>query len=91
MRGYSHKVDANQSDVVRALERAGFQVFDLSRVGGGMPDLLVYRPLTGYHVVEVKSPGGTLTPQQVRFHERVPVEILRTVDDVVEAIATKRV
>ena len=35
--------DANHSEIVRALEQIGCSVLDLSRVGGGCPDLLVAR------------------------------------------------
>jgi hypothetical protein len=62
------KVDANHAAIVRALRAIGASVQDLSRVGGGMPDLLV-----GYHGTNVllevkdgsKAPSArVLTPAQ---------------------------
>lgn len=51
---YRSRVDANHHAVVSALRQIGCSVTDLSRVGGGVPDLLV-----GYHgrtlLVEVKD------------------------------------
>ncbi len=40
-KGYAHKVDANQSDVVDALRRVGAIVEVTSSAGGGFPDLVV--------------------------------------------------
>ncbi len=56
--GYSFKRahrDANQGEIVAALERAGAFVIDLSMVGGGVPDLLVARHGSLYWC-EVKNP-----------------------------------
>lgn len=68
------RTDANHAEIVRSLRVIGASVEDLSRVGGGCPDLLV-----GYHgvtlLLEVKD--GTkppsarkLTGDQVTWHER---------------------
>lgn len=40
-KGYAHKVDANQSDVVDALRRVGAIIEVTSSAGGGFPDLVV--------------------------------------------------
>jgi hypothetical protein len=53
------RVDANHAAIVKALRAIGASVQDLSRVAGGVPDLLV-----GYHgtnvLLEVKD--GTKAP-----------------------------
>jgi len=41
MRQYRKRVDPNQADIVKALERAGCTVCKLDGMGGGVPDLLV--------------------------------------------------
>lgn len=61
------KTDSNQSDIVSALRQTGHGVVDLSSVGNGCPDLLVGRGGT-WVMVEVKSKGGKLTPEQVIWH-----------------------
>lgn len=62
---YAARVDATQPDIVYALQAVGALVLDLSRAGGGVPDLLVY--FRGrYFLLECKSTGGTLTPAQLR-------------------------
>lgn len=60
------KRDANQAEIVKALESVGASVLDLADVGRGCPDLLV-----GYAgrewLIEVKTPTGKLTPDEVAF------------------------
>jgi hypothetical protein len=61
------KVDTIQPAVVEALRKAGASVQVLSSVGKGVPDLLVgYKMLN--ILLEVKSPGGALTPVQRVWH-----------------------
>ena len=50
------KVDATHGQIVHALRAAGFSVVDLSRVGGGVPDLLVGGRGHSW-LVEAKRPG----------------------------------
>ncbi len=47
-------LDANHLEIVRALERVGCTVLDLSAVGGGAPDLAVGRGRITY-LLELKS------------------------------------
>lgn len=93
----SHRAhrDRNHVPIVRALEAAGCVVVDLSSVGGGCPDLLVYRRATGLlRLVEIKNPETTLrkdgTPyasqketvrRQAEFARRVPVWRALTVEE----------
>jgi hypothetical protein len=63
-------------------------VFDASRAGSGFPDLVCgYRGRTW--LLEVKAWGGSLTPDQERFHGSFRGE-LYVVRDVDEALATTR-
>lgn len=62
------KVDANQAEIVKALREAGATVTDLSKCGRGVPDLLVgYKNINT--LLELKMPGGKLTPPQVKWHK----------------------
>lgn len=61
------KVDVTQASIVKALREAGATVQDLSAVGRGVPDLLVGYNTVNY-LIECKSPGGKLTPQQRVWH-----------------------
>ena len=38
---YAKRTDANQAEIVKTLREAGADVYDLSRDGKGIPDLLV--------------------------------------------------
>jgi len=67
------KIDANQPAIVNALRLAGAHVLDLSRLGGGCPDILAeYRGR--WLLLEIKD--GTrkpserrLTEMEARFHQ----------------------
>src|SRR5512139_2742958 len=68
MRNPPARVDANQSDIVLALRAAGCSVEHTHMVGNGFPDLAVSR--NGHTVLmEVKMPGGKLTPAEQRFRD----------------------
>jgi hypothetical protein len=66
------RTDANQSEIVEALLRAGCTVQLLHQVGGGCPDLVCgYRGVN--YLIEVKDGSKTpsrrvLTPQQELWH-----------------------
>jgi Holliday junction resolvase len=73
--------DANETEIVRALEAQGFVVDRVS--GAGIPDLLISKGGAMW-LAEVKMPKGTFKPSQVlwrqRFQGPVPVT-LRSVED----------
>lgn len=73
MSRFARKVDANQGEIVTALEGIGVQVVDLSGVGEGLSDLMcAWRGVL--HLVEIKNLDGRgkkLTIPQVRFHEKM--------------------
>jgi hypothetical protein len=60
------KVDATQAAIVEALRAAGAIVVSLAALGGGCPDLLVWRDDRAW-LLEVKSRNGRLTPAQERW------------------------
>jgi hypothetical protein len=87
MRKYSHKVDSNQAEIVRALRDIGASVLVLSRVGRGCADLAVgFRGLT--YFLEIKNDKGKLTPAEQEFMEEWNghYAIVRTVDEALAAI-----
>jgi hypothetical protein len=81
------KVDANQADIVAALRRIGATVQCLHQVGHGCPDLLV-----GWHgeniLLEVKMPGGDMTPDELKLHDdwQGEVNIVRSISDALECL-----
>jgi hypothetical protein len=60
------RIDGNHVEVVSALRKIGCSVASLAAVGKGVPDLLVAFHGVNY-LIEVKVPGGKLTPDQERF------------------------
>lgn len=72
-RQYARRVDANQSEIVRALEGIGVGVIDLSGYGDGVGDLLcVFRGKLD--LLEVKSESArkgdkALTLPQIRVRD----------------------
>lgn len=64
---YAKRVDKNQEEIVAALRNAGYYVYDQSRHGRGLPDLLVCSK-TGISVqMEVKMPGESFTSAEAAF------------------------
>ena len=96
--------DRNHGEIVEALEAVGCFVVDLSTVGDGCPDILVYRKATGLlRLLEIKNPETTAKThrkadrklnatdrKQEAFRSLVPVWIVRTVDEALEAMEIKR-
>lgn len=73
------KRDANHRDIIQALRDAYITVFDTADVGRGYPDLVCGHQGQNY-LLEIKTQGGKLTPDQVEFIEtwRGTVHIVRT-------------
>lgn len=84
------KIDANQTQVVSALEAAGATVQSLAAVGKGVADLLVvFR--SNLFLLEVKDGNKIpskqkLTPAQVEWHQRWPVEVVNSPEQALQAI-----
>jgi hypothetical protein len=92
------RTDQNQKAIVDALRAAGCGVVDLSKVGGGVPDLLVEAPTWPHAMtlLEVKNPekpkaDRELTPAQVKFHAgwRGSLFVVETVDEALAAVGLK--
>ena len=62
------KVDANQGDIVAAIRKAGYYVFDTHKLGDGFPDILCVNKAGQVVLFEIKMPGGTLTKAEREFH-----------------------
>lgn len=70
MRRYTQsRKDENQATIVPDLERLGMLVLDTSSCGDAVPDLFIYyRRKDKWTPMEIKMPGGTFTPAQIRAH-----------------------
>lgn len=79
--------DGNHKDIVRALRFAKCSVVDLADVGGGVPDLLVGRSHRVTRLLEVKTPGESLTPDQKEFRSNWNGTPVVTVTSIEEALA----
>jgi VRR-NUC domain len=80
------KVDLNHQVIVATLRAIGCEVLSLAAVGKGVPDLLVYHPLSGMHLIEVKSEKGKLLPGQRAFKNKWPVTVVRTAKEAIKAV-----
>lgn len=80
--------DATQPAIVEALREAGASVQSITIVGHSCPDLLVgYRRRT--YLLEVKSPGGKVTAEQLAWHSSwagFPVAVVLTPEEALRAI-----
>jgi hypothetical protein len=83
------RTDMNQAEILDALRAIGAECRSLAALGSGMGDLLVaFR--RRLFLLEVKTTRGQLTADQMTFHKRWPVAIVRSVDDALDAIGAKR-
>jgi hypothetical protein len=87
---YGAKKDANHLAIQQTLQSLGVAVYDLSGMGAGFPDLLVW--IRGqWELVEIKNPKTGygrrgMNPLQRAWIDRWrggPVHILQTVDDAI--------
>lgn len=63
---WAAKVDDAQPAIITQLEASGFGVRSMARLGGGWPDLLVWRHDCAW-LVEVKGDDGRLTDDEARW------------------------
>ena len=82
--------DLRHKSIVQALRDAGRIVIDLADLGGGVPDLLVLWG-GGMRLLEVKSPGGKLTPDQERLFPQLGarVVVVRSVEEALAATGVR--
>ena len=96
-RKYGNKKDANHKEIVDAFEALGASVLDLSDMGCGVPDLIVWC-MNGWQLVDVKNPKTGygrrgLNPLQREWASKWkggPVYMVSTIDDVVALINGKK-
>lgn len=83
----ARSVDANQSEIVKALEGIGAGVRTLQLEMGGLPDLLVGWQKVNY-LLEIKTEDGELTPAQVAFFIEWPGQkaIVRSADEALRVL-----
>jgi Holliday junction resolvase len=83
---FAKRVDKNQKDIVETFRKLGATVIDLSKVGKGLPDLLIgFNNKTA--LVEIKaSKKSKLTPHQEAFFREWNGGMLARVNDVDGAI-----
>lgn len=66
------RVDGNQAEIVAALRDAGYYTIDLSALGHGVFDQLVACNNGIAVMMEIKTPGGKLTPDERKFYDVYP-------------------
>ncbi len=79
------RLDVNHHAIVQAFQQLGYLVQSTAGIGGGFPDLVVWRGHMGNYVqlIEVKAQKGTYTPAQQTFTALGwPVATVRNLDDV---------
>ena len=82
------KVDANHGDIVAALRRHGCKVVDLSGMGKGVPDVMVWVPaFRRWVLIEIKVPGEKLNERQEKWHKEFQGCMVFVVSSEAEAIA----
>ena len=92
-------VDANHQEICKVLRKLGAFVQDLSRVGEGVPALLI--GVTGrWYLVEIKDGAKVpskraLTPDQVIWHAKVrerglPVYVVETTEQAIALLENLR-
>lgn len=82
------RVDENHAEIVAALRKHGCKVVDLSGVGKGTPDILVWIPAWNRWVmIEIKREGGQLNERQRKWHEEYRGSLVFVVRSAEEAIA----
>lgn len=87
------KIDANQTEIVKALRQLGCTVQSLAAVGDGVPDLLVGAFGTTL-LMEIKDPKQPpskrrLKPDQIVWHGKWtggPLSIVTDIDGAVRAV-----
>ncbi len=89
-RKYGNKKDANHWEIVNAFERLGASVLDLSDMGCGIPDLIVWCA-NEWHLVDVKNPKTSYGRRGLNARQKEwaqswkggPVYLVSSVDDAI--------
>ena len=78
--------DANEAEIMAALQAIGVKVWPIS--GEGIPDLLCLRG-GRFYLLECKTRSGRVTDAQARFFEAVgdaPAYIVKSAEEALEAL-----
>lgn len=91
------RTDANQTAIVSALREIGCSVLPISEIGDGAPDLVAWRHVVGYALLEVKDGSKQpaerrLSDDEVAFHKawRGPIFVVDSVDDAIRVMTGQR-
>lgn len=77
---HGRRRDANEPEIIRALEQIGCRVFRLS--DAGLPDLLI--SFRGeWSVLECKMPNGKLTPAQELTWQLSPFPVVESANEAI--------
>jgi hypothetical protein len=90
---YAKKVDRNHAEIRDGLRKLGFDVYDMSGAGDGLPDLGVSIAPGVVHFIEVKDGDKPLSAQKLtkrqeewhRFAWQMTSKV-RSLDEAVEAL-----
>ena len=85
------KVDSNQAQIIADLKKIGVSVLNLSRVGGGCPDILV--GWQGKNIlIEIKTAKGNLNDSQIEFFKewKGPKFVCKSINEIIEIINNKK-
>ena len=85
------KVDSNQAQIIADLKKIGVSVLNLSRVGGGCPDILV--GWQGKNIlIEIKTAKGDLNDLQIEFFKewKGPKFVCKSINEIIEIINNKK-
>ena len=91
MSRYARKLDDNQKAIAAHFHRLGCEVRSTAALGNGFPDLAVLY-LGRIRLIEVKDgrkvpSARRLTPLEVAFAERWPVELVECAEDATAAVS----
>ena len=88
---FKKKVDSNQAQIIADLKKIGVSVLNLSRVGGGCPDILV--GWQGKNIlIEIKTAKGNLNDLQIEFFKewKGPKFVCKSINEIIEIINNKK-
>ena len=88
---FKKKVDSNQAQIIADLKKIGVSVLNLSRVGGGCPDILV--GWQGKNIlIEIKTAKGDLNDLQIEFFEQWKGQkfVCKSINEIIEIINNKK-
>jgi hypothetical protein len=85
------RTDTNQQEIMTWYRELACVVVDLHELGRGVPDLLVWNPLSErWMLVECKSLDGKLTQAEIAFRNRCPDGakpiVVRVFEDVIKSL-----